>query len=127
MKKASRDLLAEWRELNSAHARVLHALDRALEREHRVSACELDVLQRLRDGARSIRIQDLSEQVLRSQSALSRMVGRLEGEGLVSRVVDPSDRRAVVVELTDAGRRRIGEAEQTQRRVLAEALPAVGR
>ena len=116
-------LIERWRALNREHSRVLAALDRALERAHNVSACELDVLQRLaaqHDG--SLRMQDLCERVQRSQSTLSRMVGRLESQGLVTRSVSPDDRRGVTTSLTAAGRARIRAAEVTQQRVLAETL-----
>jgi DNA-binding MarR family transcriptional regulator len=116
-------LLDRWRELNSQHSRVLAALDRALERAHDISACELDVMQRLaaQEGG-SQRMQDLADSVLRSQSTISRMAGRLESLGLVKRDVNSRDRRGVIVTLTSAGRKRITEAEGTQRRVLAEML-----
>ena len=58
----------------------------------------------------------------RSQSTLSRMVGRLESQGLVTRSVSPDDRRGVTTTLTAAGRARVRAAEVTQQRVLAETL-----
>lgn len=118
------DPVERWRALNREHSRVLAALDRALESAHNVSACELDVLQRLAaqtDG--NVGIQDLCESVQRSQSTMSRMVDRLKSQGLVTRTEDPNDRRRMTVELTDPGRERIAAAEITQRRVLAETLP----
>lgn len=109
--------------MNREHSRVLVALDRALMRAHDVSACELDVLQRLAaqaDG--SMRMQELCERIERNQSTLSRMVGRLESQGLVTRSVLPNDRRGVTASLTAAGRERISAAEATQQQVLAETL-----
>ena len=57
-----------------------------------------------------------------SQSALSRLVARLEQEGLVRRSSCPDDRRGINAALTDAGRMRVREAEATQRAVLARTL-----
>lgn len=36
--------------------------------------------------------------------AMTRLLDKLEGQGLVARVTDPQDRRALHVDLTDAGR-----------------------
>jgi DNA-binding MarR family transcriptional regulator len=57
-----------------------------------------------------------------SQSALSRVVARLESRGLVVRCMCPDGRRRVFVDLTDDGRSRYGAARPTHRRVLAEVL-----
>jgi DNA-binding MarR family transcriptional regulator len=59
-----------------------------------------------------------------SQSALSRLIGRLEQHGLVQRSLCDLDRRGIYVCLTEAGRRRHAEALPTQRAVLAETLTA---
>ncbi len=59
------------------------------------------------------RIGDLHRDVLLSQPALSRMVDRLAERGLVERVEDPTDGRAVRVQLSPAGRelqRSVGRA-----------------
>ena len=44
-----------------------------------------------------------------SPGAITSLVDRLEDDGLVRRVPDPSDRRRVLVELTDAARQAIAE------------------
>jgi DNA-binding MarR family transcriptional regulator len=67
-------------------------------------------------------MQELAAAVHLSQSALSRTVGRLEKDGLVSRAMCPEDRRGVAVCLTDEGRERYEAARPTHRRVLAETL-----
>lgn len=45
-----------------------------------------------------------------SQPGLSRLVQRMEADGLLERAVDPNDRRATVVSLTRAGRLRFRTA-----------------
>ncbi len=57
-----------------------------------------------------------------SQSALSRLIGRLEQHGLVQRSLCDADRRGIYVCLTEDGRRRHAEALPTQRAVLAATL-----
>ena len=46
---------------------------------------------------------ELSEIVLRSSGGMTQILDRLEQLGFVQRVTDPTDRRKVLVELTDDG------------------------
>ena len=68
------------------------------------------------------RMQSLAGHVHLSQSALSRVVGRLEAAGLVEREMCPEDRRGIFARLTRDGRARYEAARPTHRRVLREAL-----
>jgi DNA-binding MarR family transcriptional regulator len=81
------------------------------------------VLERLAENpGHQFRVQELAESVHLSQSALSRMIGRLEQHGLVRRSLCDNDRRGIYVCLTEEGRRRHAEALPTQRAVLAATL-----
>jgi DNA-binding MarR family transcriptional regulator len=105
------------------HARVTAALERELQREHRLSVTELEALQRLAEkDADGCRLQKLVADVHMSQSALSRLIGRLTDEGLVERRHCAEDGRGVYAYLTEAGRRRLAEAEPTQHDVLRRTL-----
>lgn len=120
-------LVTRWRETLALHARTLNELDRALH-PHGLGASDFEVLDVLAattatDDARPPRIQELATRVHLSQSTLSRLVGRLEREGLVSRTTCTDDRRSVRVTLTAAGRRRHAAALPDQRAVLARMLP----
>lgn len=113
----------QWHELSLRHARVSEALERELQRKHDLSATELSTLQRLADREQGgCRLQELVECVHVSQSALSRLVSRLEVQGLVERHICDSDRRGIFATLTAAGRSRLVEARPTQLRVLEEQL-----
>jgi DNA-binding MarR family transcriptional regulator len=63
------------------------------------------LLRRVRDGRRSP--GELAAELGISGPTLTRHLQRLDDAGFVSRSVDPGDRRRVVVELTDAGRRSL--------------------
>ena len=130
-KASERDeLLDRWSDLESQHARVREALEHALQREHRLSLSEYEVLRRLSEAPKGHRrIQELAEEIHLSQSALSRLVQRLEDDGFVSRTICDHDRRGVYACVTDAGRKAQSEAHPTQVSVLAETLgatPAAG-
>jgi DNA-binding MarR family transcriptional regulator len=104
-------------------AAVSAALERELGERHGLGVSEFEVLERLAEnGERKFRVQELAEAVHLSQSALSRLIGRLEQHGLVQRSLCDLDRRGIYVCLTEAGRRRHAEALPTQRAVLAAAL-----
>jgi DNA-binding MarR family transcriptional regulator len=121
---AERDpLLERWNELESEHARVREALEHRLQREHRLSLTEYEVLRRLSESPEGHRrIQELAEEIHLSQSALSRLVQRLEDDGFVCRNVCDHDRRGVFACVTDAGRKAQAEAHPTHVSVLAETL-----
>jgi DNA-binding MarR family transcriptional regulator len=123
-KPTDRDqLLERWSELEDRHATVRDSLERALEREHRISLSEYEVLRRLAESPEGHRrIQELAEEIHLSQSALSRLVQRLEVDGYVSRKVCDFDRRGVFACVTDAGRKAQAEAHPTHVSVLAETL-----
>jgi DNA-binding MarR family transcriptional regulator len=112
-----------WRDLFDSHARVSGALEKALQAEHGLGVSEFEVLERLANGDKDQRrMQELADCVHLSQSALSRLIGRLESEGLVTRAICSDDRRGIFACLTDAGRVRYAQAAPTQARVLAEQL-----
>jgi len=121
------ELVGRWRALVASHAAVTAALEHDLGERHGLGVTEFEVLERLAEKPEHrFRVQELAESVHLSQSALSRMIGRLEQHGLVGRSLCDNDRRGIYVCLTDAGRRRHAEALPTQRAVLAATLQ-VGR
>ena len=118
------DPQAEWRELMAAHARVSDALERALQSQHELSLSEYEVLQRLAESeGGQQRMQELAGEVHLSQSALSRLVARLEGAGLATREMCDHDRRGIWACLTPAGKKMQRQAEPTHREVLEDTLP----
>jgi DNA-binding MarR family transcriptional regulator len=112
-----------WRDLVDRHARATSALERALHAEHELGVSEYEVLERLASPDKDEhRMQELADNVHLSQSALSRVVARLEAEGLVTRAICSEDRRGIYACITTDGRKRYETARPTHRRVLAEVL-----
>lgn len=117
------EIVSTWRALAARHAAVVAALERELGERHGLGVTEFEVLERLAENdEHKFRVQELAESVHLSQSALSRMIGRLEQHGLVQRSMCDVDRRGIDVCLTEDGRRRHAEALPTQRSVLAATL-----
>ncbi|MFI2204935.1 MarR family winged helix-turn-helix transcriptional regulator [Streptomyces sp. NPDC020192] len=125
-KKPEQALVEQWRDILALHARTQCELDRALH-GHGLCASDFEVLDLLAEGTAAdcgaaYRVQEISERVHLSQSALSRLIGRLEKDGLVDRVMCAEDRRGVKVVLTARGRALHGEVRPVQRAVLARML-----
>jgi DNA-binding MarR family transcriptional regulator len=78
--------------------------------EHGLSSVEFEVLMRLfRSPDHRLRMTDLAAQTSLSTSGVTRVVDRLERNGLVNRHACPSDRRGLYAVLTPAGQRRLDE------------------
>ena len=69
-----------------------------------------------------MRITDLAAAELVAQPTMTGLVRRLEQDGLVRRTPDPGDARAVLVELTDAGRDQLAAVRLARAEVLRERL-----
>src|SRR3954469_9175160 len=122
MTTGERELIAEWREVLARHDRAQGALARAVT-AHDLGVSEFEVLERLvTEGDDERRMQQLGSALHLSQSALSRVVGRLERDGLAARGMCTPDRRGIYVCITPAGRERYEAAKPAQRAALAEAL-----
>ncbi|WP_460061625.1 MarR family transcriptional regulator [Streptomyces sp. YKOK-I1] len=124
-KTAGAGLEERWRDILSVHARTMCEIDRALH-PHGLGASDFEVLDILAAEApresEQCRVQDLVGRVHLSQSALSRLIGRLEKDGLVARAVCLEDRRGVYVTLTRRGRDLHAEVLPLQRGVLERML-----
>ena len=120
---ADEQLLDEWHALLARHATVCGALEAELRRRHDIGVSEFEALERLATGPQGkCRGVELTEAVHLSQSAASRLVARMERDGLVERTTCLDDRRAIFIALTEAGRQRYREAKPTQRAVLAATM-----
>src|ERR1700753_2563806 len=100
-------MVRAWRALAASHAAVCSALERELGERHGLGVSDFEVLERLAESAdHQFRAQELADAVHLSQSALSRLISRLEKTGLVERCLCGEDRRGIYVTLTEAGRER---------------------
>jgi DNA-binding MarR family transcriptional regulator len=114
------DLAAAWHELMARYHRITCVLDRELAR-HDLTLSEFEVLQQLHGADEgTMRMHELGDNAHLTQSALSRLIGRLEKDGLVERSMCTDDRRSVWACITAEGARRYAEARPTQRAALRE-------
>jgi DNA-binding MarR family transcriptional regulator len=109
------ELLA-WRGMLRVHAALTKALDAQLEAEHGLPLSSYEVLHFLAEApGQKLRMSELAEKILLSRSGLTRLVDRLEREGLLCRQSCDHDARGAFAKLTPAGAGRLRHARATHR------------
>jgi DNA-binding MarR family transcriptional regulator len=98
------DHLAAWRAVLNAHARLTSEVEAALADAGLPQLAWYDVLWALqRSPGKALRMGELNDSVTISRSGLTRLVDRIEAEGLLERRQSPTDRRAVEAAITPEG------------------------
>jgi DNA-binding MarR family transcriptional regulator len=106
--------LAAWRGFLRVHAALAKALDAELTAEHELPLSSYEVLITLQAApGRRCRMAELADHVLLSRSGTTRLVDRLEREGLLERDLCTSDGRGCFAVLTDAGDELLARARPT--------------
>lgn len=113
--------LSAWRALLRAHATVTRVLEAELMAAQGLALAEYDVLVQLAEAVnRQLRMTELADRVLLSRSGITRLVDRLERDGLVCRQACPSDARGTLAVLTAAGVERLRAAAPAHLRGVTE-------
>jgi len=115
--------------INGVNWRIRRMLDETLEQQGLTSG-DWRVLSALRWQGRPYRRSagDLARRAELTSGTMTSRLDHLEREGLVRRFRDPDDRRSVLVELTEKGRRRHDQAigvQAEKEALLARALSDV--
>jgi DNA-binding MarR family transcriptional regulator len=106
--------LRAWRGMLRAHAALTKALDAQLEAEHGLPLSSYEVLLHLADApGQKMRMSELAETVLLSRSGLTRLVDRLERDGLICRQTCDHDARGAFAKLRPAGLEKLRAARAT--------------
>ncbi|GAA1535538.1 MarR family transcriptional regulator [Actinomadura kijaniata] len=104
-----------------AQAQISRRLQADLLADHDLALGSYDVLMHLGESPDGrLRMNDLADRVLLSRSGLTRLVDRLQREGLVDRQSCTSDARGLYAVLTPAGRARLAAATPTYQRGVRE-------
>ncbi|HEU5267334.1 MAG TPA: MarR family transcriptional regulator [Jatrophihabitans sp.] len=100
-----------WRSFLRAHAGTVRELERELAAEAGMPLAWYDVLLQLVEAPeRRLRMAELADRVLLSRSGLTRLVDRLQAEGLVRREPSRDDARGTYTVLTSDGFERLRRA-----------------
>jgi DNA-binding MarR family transcriptional regulator len=106
--------LAVWRGFLRVHTALARQLDAELDAAHGIPLSSYEVLINLQAAPdRKLRMADLADRALLSRSGMTRLVDRLERQGLLARDTCASDARGCFAVLTDEGEALLAKARPT--------------
>lgn len=105
-----------WRGFLRAHQALFRVLDEELERETSVPLVHYDVLVQLANAGGRLRMRDLAGRLLVSRSGATRLIDRMERDGLVMRERCSQDGRGQYAVLTATGMETVDRARPTHLR-----------
>lgn len=106
--------LAAWRGFLRVHSALAKELDAELVAEHALPLSSYEVLITLQAApGQRLRMAELADRVLLSRSGMTRLVDRLERDGLLERDTCTSDGRGCFAVLTERGEALLARARPT--------------
>ena len=97
-----------------------------LHKEHNLSLAYFEVLNFIdQTSTRSLRVGDLARLLQVTVGGTSKLVDRIERDGLIQRENDPGNRRASLIVLTEAGGNAVIAASKTYEAEMAAILESV--
>jgi DNA-binding MarR family transcriptional regulator len=109
--------LRGWRDFLTAHDLLVRRLDDELQAETGLSLFEYSALLRLAEApGRRMRMSELADGIILSRGGMTRLIDRLQADGLVERNRCLSDGRGTEAHLTEAGLSRLRDASKVHLR-----------
>jgi DNA-binding MarR family transcriptional regulator len=106
--------LDTWRAFLTAHALLTRRLDEDLRTEEGLTLGEYSALLQVAEApGRSLRMNQLATGIFLSRSGVTRLIDRLEADGLIERSTCTDDGRGALAVMTDAGLVRLRAAAST--------------
>jgi DNA-binding MarR family transcriptional regulator len=106
--------LAAWRGMLRVHTALVRQLDAELDAAHGLPLSSYDVLIYLQGAPeKRLRMAELADSVLLSRSGVTRLVDRLERDGLLVRDACTDDGRGLFAVLTEKGEEVLARARPT--------------
>jgi DNA-binding MarR family transcriptional regulator len=106
--------LGAWRGMLRVHTALVRGLDAELAAAHDLPLSSYDVLVTLESApGRKRRMAELADSVVLSRSGMTRLVDRLERDGLLERDLCTDDGRGCYAVLTDKGAELLATARPT--------------
>ena len=113
---------AFFSELVRLEHRLWNRLDELQEQSGAVSLAQLQALRAVRSRDGAARVQDVAEALQITVGAASKLVDRLERDGLAHRSANPADRRSMLVALTRDGEAAYEKASAAEATNLTDML-----
>ncbi|WP_261304247.1 MarR family winged helix-turn-helix transcriptional regulator [Paenibacillus andongensis] len=111
MERLSEKELAAWRLFIKAHAKIIESIEQDLAEQKKVPLTTYDVLIALFEAPdHRLRFIELNRKVVLSKSGLTRLIDRLERDGLIQREKSEEDRRGSNAVLTNEGEKQLRKA-----------------
>lgn len=123
--RSKSDLIDSWMSITNLQTQINNSIEAELQAKHDLSLKEFFVLYLLAQTEdKKLRLQELQEWVGLSQSAISRLVGRLEAKNCrtLQRDVCENDRRGIYTCLTPSGEVKFQESLATVETLLRDNL-----
>lgn len=111
-----------WLRLLSCMMRVETHIRGRLRQDFETTLPRFDLMAQLDRSSNGLRMNELSKRLMVSGGNVTGITDQLEREGLVIRALDPADRRAVSVKLTEKGVQRFREMAAHHERWIVELL-----
>ena len=106
--------LGAWRGMLRVHSALVKQLDAELSNAHKLPLSSYEVLLNLEAApGNKRRMAELADSVLLSRSGMTRLVDRLEKDGLLRRDTCTDDGRGAFAVLTEKGAAALAEARHT--------------
>jgi MarR family transcriptional regulator, organic hydroperoxide resistance regulator len=119
------DLKVLFSELVRLETELWNAIEARLRAEHDLTLPKFEFMQVI-SRRTACRVHDISAELSITVGGTSKIVDRIEADGLCTRRANPGDRRSSIIELTQLGKRRLAKATVTVddelRRTLGSAL-----
>ena len=122
-----RDELRLWLRLFTCKELIESEVRRRLRDSFKVTLPRFDLMAQLDRAAKGMTLGELSRRMMVTGGNVTGITDLLEREGLVARIGDPDDRRALRVRLTVAGRRSFRAMAAAHERWIVEAFAALDR
>lgn len=105
--------LCLWLRLLTLHKLIDNEMGRRLRESYNLSLARFHLLAQLSVAPDGLRMGELSNRMMVTTGNVTGLTDDLEADGLVERVVDPSNRRANLVYMTKKGRALFNDAART--------------
>ena len=104
------------------HAHGMHGHGPHMDPMRKQAFAQARLLSLLAEKEVGVRQKALAEEMRINPSSTSELISKLEGEGYVARTVDPDDKRATLIQLTEVGRARAYELEDERHEKFAKVF-----
>lgn len=80
----------------------------------------------IQPGEKGVKASDMSDSLHITRGGISQTINELESAGLIERISDPTDRRVVLIAITDAGKKQMDDAFQFLQTKIAKITSFLG-